>query len=214
MNEGLRGSNGSLTVFKDILKKRFFFKYGKSLEKNNMIWSELEPIESNCLRRDSRQKQWLSVVDPSQTMESGRECADPTIFAFPHLPLVLPPFGWSHPETRGQGDPLILPIQDNFSRLRAGWINEMILRDKLKISSKKDRQRSGLLTTERYWVIAAAKSLQSCPTLCDPRDGSLPGSPIPGVLQARTLEWVSSKYSNNDVIFKRQTAVIMKYPPA
>ena len=38
---------------------------------------------------------------------------------------------------------------------------------------------------------AAAKSLQSCPTLCDPIDGSLPGSSIPGILQARTLEWVA-----------------------
>ena len=38
---------------------------------------------------------------------------------------------------------------------------------------------------------AAAKSLQSCPTLCDPRGGSPPGSPIPGILQARTLEWVA-----------------------
>ena len=37
---------------------------------------------------------------------------------------------------------------------------------------------------------AAAKSLQSCPTLCDPVDGSLPGSPVPGILQARTLEWL------------------------
>ena len=37
---------------------------------------------------------------------------------------------------------------------------------------------------------AAAKSLQSCPTLCDPIDGSLPGSAVPGILQARTLEWV------------------------
>ena len=37
---------------------------------------------------------------------------------------------------------------------------------------------------------AAAKSLQSCPTLCDPLDGSPPGSPIPGILQARILEWV------------------------
>ena len=36
-----------------------------------------------------------------------------------------------------------------------------------------------------------AKSLQSCPTLCDPRDGSPPGSPVPGILQARTLEWVA-----------------------
>ena len=43
---------------------------------------------------------------------------------------------------------------------------------------------------------AAAKSLQSCPTLCDPMDGSLLGSPIPGILQARTLEWVAISFSN------------------
>ena len=43
---------------------------------------------------------------------------------------------------------------------------------------------------------AAAKLLQSCPTLCDPIDGSLPGSPVPGILQARTLEWVAISFSN------------------
>ena len=43
---------------------------------------------------------------------------------------------------------------------------------------------------------AAAKSLQLCPTLCDPRDGSPLGSPIPGILQARTLEWVAISFSN------------------
>ena len=43
---------------------------------------------------------------------------------------------------------------------------------------------------------AAAKSLQSCPTLCDPRDGSPLGSPIPGILQARILEWVAISFSN------------------
>ena len=43
---------------------------------------------------------------------------------------------------------------------------------------------------------AAAKSLQSCPTVCDPIDGSPPGSPIPGILQARTLEWVAISFSN------------------
>ena len=54
-----------------------------------------------------------------------------------------------------------------------------------------------------YWIVyirqlaaAAAKFLQSCPTLCDPIDGSLPGSPIPGILQARTLEWVAISFSN------------------
>ena len=52
-----------------------------------------------------------------------------------------------------------------------------------------------------YWraflpAPAAAKSLQSCPTLCDPRDGSPPGSSVPGILQARSLEWVAISFSN------------------
>ena len=46
-----------------------------------------------------------------------------------------------------------------------------------------------------YAATAAAKSLQSCPTLCDPIDGSPPGSPVPGILQARTLEWVAISFS-------------------
>ena len=47
-----------------------------------------------------------------------------------------------------------------------------------------------------YSITAAAKSLQSCPTLCDPIDGSPPGSAVPGILQARTLEWVAISFSN------------------
>ena len=46
------------------------------------------------------------------------------------------------------------------------------------------------------FAAAAAKLLQSCPTLCDPRDGSPLGSPVPGILQARTLEWVAISFSN------------------
>ena len=49
--------------------------------------------------------------------------------------------------------------------------------------------------TDKY-AAAAAKSLQSCPTLCDPIDGSPPGSPVPGILQPRTLEWVAISFSN------------------
>ena len=45
---------------------------------------------------------------------------------------------------------------------------------------------------------AAAKLLQSCPTLCNPIDGSPPGSPVPGILQARTLEWVAISYSMHE----------------
>jgi len=49
---------------------------------------------------------------------------------------------------------------------------------------------------EKPYAAAAAKSLQSCPTLCDPIDGSPPGSSVPGILQARTLEWVAISFSN------------------
>ena len=47
-----------------------------------------------------------------------------------------------------------------------------------------------------WTAAAAAKSLQSCPTLCDPIDGSLPGSTVPGILRARTLEWVAISFSS------------------
>ena len=54
----------------------------------------------------------------------------------------------------------------------------------------------GLLRGSSESAAAAAKSLQSCPTLCDPIDDSPPGSAIPGILQARTLEWVAISFSN------------------
>ena len=50
--------------------------------------------------------------------------------------------------------------------------------------------------SQQIYLAAAAKSLQLCPTLCDPIDGSPPGSPVPGILQARTLEWVAISFSN------------------
>ena len=56
-----------------------------------------------------------------------------------------------------------------------------------------------LLTSKLHMMgpaAAAAKSLQSCLTLCHPIDGSPPGSPVPGILQARTLEWVAISFSN------------------
>ena len=52
------------------------------------------------------------------------------------------------------------------------------------------------LTWDRIQTAAAAKSLQSCPTLCDPIDSSTLGSSVPGILQARTLEWVAISFSN------------------
>ena len=51
-------------------------------------------------------------------------------------------------------------------------------------------------TVTNHHAAAAAKSRQSCPTLCNPIDGSPPGSPVPGILQARTLEWAAISFSN------------------
>ena len=53
-----------------------------------------------------------------------------------------------------------------------------------------------IITAAAAAAAAAAKSLQSCPTLCDPIDSGPPGSPVPGILQARTLEWVAISCSN------------------
>ena len=64
---------------------------------------------------------------------------------------------------------------------------------------KKKRVSEDEMARRHHWCnghAAAAKSLQLCPTLCDPIDGSPPGSPIPGILQARTLEWVAISFSN------------------
>ena len=57
-------------------------------------------------------------------------------------------------------------------------------------------QADSLLSEPPAAAAAAAKSLQQCPTLCDLTDGSPPGSPVPGILQARTREWVAISFSN------------------
>ena len=66
------------------------------------------------------------------------------------------------------------------------------------MGSGRGRERKSSLAIPPYKNTAAAtaKSLQSCPTLCDPIDGSPPGSSIPGILQARTLEWVAMSFPN------------------
>ena len=62
--------------------------------------------------------------------------------------------------------------------------------------TQRDHKALLLINLTPITFAAAAKSLQSCLTLCDPIDGSPPGSPIPGILQARTLEWVAISFSN------------------
>ena len=62
-----------------------------------------------------------------------------------------------------------------------------LLKKKKNQKERKEKKRKNLLLTNTLLYAAAAKSLRSCPTLCDPRDGSPPGFPVPGILQARTL---------------------------
>ena len=67
------------------------------------------------------------------------------------------------------------------------------------LSKEKEVDNSGwtpTANTPRAVLLLLLLSLQSCPTLCDPTDGSPPGSPVPGILQARTLEWVAISSSN------------------
>ena len=69
-------------------------------------------------------------------------------------------------------------------------------KDQFLSTSSRQILGAGIVVTGEAAAAAAAKSLQSCPTLCDPIDGSPLGSPVPGILQARTLEWVAISFSN------------------
>ena len=72
---------------------------------------------------------------------------------------------------------------------------EGVLQSKVSQKEKANMFIQAYVWTLEKWY-AAANSLQSCPTLCDPIAGSPPGSPVPGILQARTLEWVAISFSN------------------
>ena len=94
---------------------------------------------------------------------------------------------------------MIRLIETIFRAHRPTW--DDIIQLLVSLFSTEERHR--ILTEARKWLrkmapaaAAAAKSLQSCPTLCDPIDGRPPGSPVPGILQARTLEWVAIAFSN------------------
>ena len=82
-----------------------------------------------------------------------------------------------------------------------------IQKTKIRSHHFKANRRGKIGSSDRFYFLglqnhcgqtaaAAAKSLQSCPTLCDPTDSSPPGSPVPGILKARTLEWVAISFSS------------------
>ena len=64
------------------------------------------------------------------------------------------------------------------------------------MATDRHQREQEIMKKKQVAAAAAAKLLQSCPTLCDPIDGSPPGSPIPGILQARILEWDAISFSN------------------
>ena len=80
--------------------------------------------------------------------------------------------------------------------------NECTTQSNLQIQCNPYQATNGIFqrtrTNDFNLYAAAAKSLQLCPTLCDPRDGSPPGSPVPGILQARALEWVAISISMHE----------------
>ena len=76
------------------------------------------------------------------------------------------------------------------------WTNNNKTKTVIETDNKQVVARAELGWRRRDIGAAVAKSLQSCPTLCDPTDSSPPGSPVPGILQARTLEWVAISYSS------------------
>ena len=72
----------------------------------------------------------------------------------------------------------------------------MLYRSSSQCNKARKRNKRIQIKRKKLNFAAAAKSLQSCLTLCDPIDGSPPGSPVPGILQTRTLEWVAISFSN------------------
>ena len=102
--------------------------------------------------------------------------------------------------------PAYLTYMQNTSCEMPGWISTswnqdcwekyqyLMYEDDTTLKAESEEELKSLLMKVK--AAAAAKSLQSCPTLCDPIDGSPPGSPVTGILQARTLEWVVISFSN------------------
>ena len=114
---------------------------------------------------------------------------------FERIPLKLVYYHmWSGP-----------PVQVQYMRQGAqGWCSGMTLRDAMRWELGWGFRMGNTCTPiadscqciAKTTATATVKSLQSCLTLCDPIDGSPPGSPVPGILQARTLEWVAISFSN------------------
>ena len=100
---------------------------------------------------------------------------------------------WSR---KWQPTPIFLPGRSHEQRSLVGYSPLGLATVQTWLKRHSTSPNSCIFHTQILIYAAAAKSLQSCPTLCDPMDGSPPGYPVPGILQARTLEWVAISFSN------------------
>ena len=118
-------------------------------------------------------------------------------------PGLIPGMGRSSGE--GTGYPLqyswaslVAQLIKNLPRMQETWVRSLGCEDPMENGKG---THSSILAWRIPWTVssaaaAAAKSLQLCLTLCDPKDGNPPGSPVPGILQARTLQWVAISFSS------------------
>ena len=141
------------------------------------------PLQYSCLENPMDGEAWWAAV---HGIAKSRKWLSNFTFTFhshaleKEMATHSSVFAWRIP---GTGEPGGLPSV-GFHRVGHDWSNLAVASWSLyqhKLSAA---------------AAAATKSLQSCPTLCDPRDGSPPGSPVPGILQGRTLEWVAISFSN------------------
>ena len=106
-----------------------------------------------------------------------------------------PPGGLPDPGIKPE--PLKSPeLAGRFLTTTATWDTPNLYNVVCQLYLNKKLEEKNPITHGNTAAAAAAKSLQSCPTLCDPIDRSPPGSPVPGTLQARTLAWVATSFSN------------------
>ena len=146
------------------------------------VWSRLEELTSTCLTKQpktntTKQQQNRCVCVSALLAQSCLTLGDPVDCSPPGSSSM----GLSRQEC-WSGWPFPSPgdLPDPGMEARSPALHADALPSELK----------------GFAMLCYAKSLQSCPTLCDPIDGSLPGSPVPGILQARTLEWVGISFSN------------------
>ena len=184
---------------------------GSSLMMPTLVFQVVQ-FTSSTLRGDGAAGSWWSTAPQSQRpRRPGRGDTAGKRRARRGLPLVFAFAKRIHAKS-SQSCRTLLDLMDcpHQAPLSMGILQARILervappssgrssrpRGQTRVSGVSCLGRQEACHTNQLAASAAAKSLQSRPTLCDPIDGSPPGSPVPGILQARTLEWVAISFSN------------------